>query len=148
AHPKVRELLSSSGLSPQVSGDAEQARFRLFDSIGQALRSTAAHDTLCITIDDLHCADTPSLLLFHFLVQQLADARLLLVAAYRDAEMRSVPERARWVGDLLRHPSVDTAELRGLGATEVGLLLEAVTGCRATESAVEHLVDQTAGNPF
>jgi DNA-binding winged helix-turn-helix (wHTH) protein/tetratricopeptide (TPR) repeat protein len=148
AYPKVRELLSPSGLSLDATGDAEQARFRLFDSIAQFLRAAAAGAAFAIVVDDLHCADTPSLLLFHFLMQQLKDARLLLVAAYRDAEMRSDPARLRWLGDLLRQPGVRTMALRGLDATEVGVLWEAFTGSRASPSTVEYLVDQTAGNPF
>jgi DNA-binding winged helix-turn-helix (wHTH) protein/tetratricopeptide (TPR) repeat protein len=149
AHPKIRELFAPSGLGPSaISGDAEQARFRLFDSIGQALRSIFATDTFTIIVDDLHCADTPSLLLFHFLVQQLTDAHLLLVAAYRDAEMRSDPSRARWVSDLLRQPGVRTAALHGLDVAQVRLLVEAATGGPADPNAVDHLVEQTAGNPF
>jgi predicted ATPase len=43
----------------------------------------AARETPLLVLDDLHWADTPSLLLLQFLARELNDARLFLAGAYR-----------------------------------------------------------------
>ena len=52
-------------------------------------------------LDDLHAGDEPSLLLLRFLGDALAEARILLVASYREAD-----KRVRELSDVF-------AELRG-----------------------------------
>ena len=65
-------------------------------------------------LDDLHAADEPSLLLLRFLGDALAEARILLVASYREAEKR-VRELSDVFAELARVGSEDPAARPGAG---------------------------------
>ena len=73
----------------QLQVDAAQARFHLFDRVASFVRAITAHQPLVLVLDDLHWADTPSLLLLQFLAREIGEIRLLLVGAFRDWEARS-----------------------------------------------------------
>jgi len=66
----------------------EGERLRLFDAIGRFLAAVSGERPILIVLDDLHAGDEPSLLLLRFLGDALAEARILLVASYREAERR------------------------------------------------------------
>src|SRR5262245_34938852 len=72
--------------------EATHARFQLFETIAEALRRLSGEAPQLVLLDDLHWADAASLLLLRFIATELADARVLLVGAYRDVEMRQGPE--------------------------------------------------------
>src|SRR5581483_9405278 len=58
---EIRDLIPGLGEPPDTT-DPEQARFRFFDSITTFLKNIAQRDPLVLVLDDLHWADTPSLL--------------------------------------------------------------------------------------
>ena len=78
--------------------DAEQARFRLFDASPPSCATRRRSQPLVLVLDDLHWADTPSLLLLQFLARELRGRALLVVGTYRDVELdrRHPLDRARW----------------------------------------------------
>ena len=80
----VREQLP--GLQPPPQLEADQARFRLFDSITAFLKSAGRRQPLVLILEDLQWAEHPSLLL-EFLVRELAGGRLLLIGTYRDVDI-------------------------------------------------------------
>jgi predicted ATPase len=84
--PEVREVVSVP--SVPASADPETARFRLFEAVAEFLRSGGEMRPLVLILDDLHAADTPSLLLLQFLAADLDDGRILVVGAYRDVDPR------------------------------------------------------------
>ena len=89
---EVRERLP--GLQPPPALDSpEQARFRLFDSITAFLKTASHKKPLVLVLDDLHWADTPSLLLLQFLARELSGSRLLLTGTYRDVELNPNPPK-------------------------------------------------------
>ena len=83
--PEVRQILPD--IVPPPALEPEQARFRLFDSITTFFKAAAQNQPLMLILDDLHWADKPSLLLLEFLARQLGESRLLVVGAYREAEV-------------------------------------------------------------
>ena len=82
--PELREYFPDLPSPP--SPESEGARFRLFDAVTAFVKTAARAQPLVLVLDDLHAADEPSLLLLRFLARELADARLLVVAAYRDVD--------------------------------------------------------------
>src|SRR5207302_8626759 len=70
--------------SPHLAPESEGARFQLFDAVASLLRETGRAQPVVIVLDDLHAADTPSLLLLQFLAGQLADAPIMVTGLYRD----------------------------------------------------------------
>jgi predicted ATPase len=66
----------------------EGERLRLFDAVGRFLAEASSERPILVVLDDLHAGDEPSLLLLRFLGDVLAEARILVVASYREAERR------------------------------------------------------------
>jgi DNA-binding SARP family transcriptional activator/tetratricopeptide (TPR) repeat protein len=145
--PDIRELLPGVP-APSRSRDPDTARFRLFDSMAAFLRRAAVREPLVLVLDDLHAADTPSLILLQFLARELAETRILLVAGYRDGELgRGSPLTLTLVA--LRRESVTRAlPLSGLGRDDVARFIRLTAGANAPESLVSAIDAQTEGNPL
>ena len=126
----------------------EQARFRLFDAVSALLRALAASRPLVLVLDDLHWADKPSLLLLQFLAREMGAMRVLLVATYRDVELRRQHPLAATLGELAREPLCSRLALRGLTPSDVAAFLATVTGAPPTERTIAAIYDMTEGNPF
>jgi predicted ATPase len=121
------------------------ARFAAFDRAIVALKAKAAQDILALFLDDLHAADAPSLLLLLLLARQLRDARMLVVGAYRDAEVTLNPEIASLLAKIAREAEV--LPLPRLASEDVAKWMrEAVSGASAGEAA--ELYRLTEGHPL
>lgn len=81
----VPELVSDAPPLPEASGPIS-ARLPLFDAIARFLRAAAQSQPLVLVLDDLHWADRASLTLLQYLLDELGDASILILATYRDAE--------------------------------------------------------------
>jgi len=127
--------------------DAETARFRFFEAVTSLLRRASALRPMLVVLDDIHWADQSSLRLLEFAVNALHDARVLLLATYRDAEARAAP-LAPTLATLARTPELERLTLSGLSEREVGDYVNAVLGEEADPSLAESLHGRTAGNPF
>lgn len=73
--PELRSLLPD--LPDLKAVDPETARFRLFDAVATFLKNASAREPLLIVLDDLHSADTPSLLPLRFVASELSATRIL-----------------------------------------------------------------------
>lgn len=123
----------------------ESERVRMFDAVGRFLAAASSEGPLLVTLDDVHAADEPSLLLLRFLGQAFAEARVLLVASYREAERR-VRERGDVFAELARVGR--RIPLRGLTSADIEAYVETVTGSRPTRQVAARLHEITGGNPF
>src|SRR5438552_5956461 len=142
----VPELGGLQSPAPSLPPQSEHARFYLFDAVATFLQSRPDHTPLVLVFDDLQWADTPSLLLLQFLVHELRDTAMLVVATYREMEARQNPHVADILGALARDGR--HLPLRGLGEEEVALFLEGKTGRSASAALVRAVHRETEGNPF
>jgi tetratricopeptide (TPR) repeat protein len=142
----VPELGGPQLPAPSVPPQSEHARFYLFDAVATSLQSRPDHTPLLLVFDDLHWADTPSLLLLQFLVHELRDTAMLVVATYREMEARQNPHVADILGALARDGR--HLSLRGFGEEEVALFIEGKTGRTASAPLVRAVHRETEGNPF
>lgn len=120
-------------------------RFALFDTLAERLRRAAAAEPLVVMLEDLHAADVPSLLLLRFVVEQLADAPLLVLGTWRTVETSPSAEALAILADLSRR--VRTLDLSGLDAAEVEQLIAGTCGPELRAGAAA-LCDRTGGNPL
>ena len=125
---------------------AEQARFRLFESVAALLKSHAQTEPLVIILDDLHDADQQSLLLLRFVARELPSARILIVGTYRDAEIRRSPALGRLVGAIIREGH--QLPLMGLGESEIARFVRDGAGAIPSKKFVTALYRATSGNPL
>ncbi len=144
----VPELLSLIPGLPPPPVSAAQERFRLFDAVTSSLKAAAAATPILLLLDDLHWADTSSLLLLDFLAQELAGVPLLAVGAYRNVEPRRGDPLLATLGSLARRPHVARVVLSGLSVADVGNLIEAATGAPAPADVAATIAEETAGNPL
>lgn len=143
----VPEERGSLGEPPAISApESEEARFALFNAITAFLTTVAEGDRpLVVILDDLHVADTPSLLLLDFLARELRGARILLVGTYREVEARLGPASAQ-LGTLAREARM--VPLLGLDQENVANLIRESSGRVPEPEAARALCEITAGNPF
>jgi tetratricopeptide (TPR) repeat protein len=144
---EVRRRLRGLEPPPQSVGE-EQARFRLFDSITTFLLNASNREPLVVVLDDLHCADRPSLMLLEFLAQQLGDARLLVVGTYRDTELHDQKPLVHTLGELARVRPPRRVALRGLTRPQVARYIAMTAGVEPDDTLVQVVHDKSEGNPF
>ena len=109
--PEMREHLAEPAVLPAL--DAQQVRFRLFDAVATYLRRASNTQPLVILLDDLHWADKSSLLLLRFVARELRESKVLIVACYRDIELRRGHPLAEALGELTREARCRRIPLRG-----------------------------------
>jgi len=145
--PEFRPWLRPTADEPGMhSLGAEQARFRLFESVGTLLKNYARSEPLVLVLDDLHDADQPSLLMLQFVARELVTARIVIVGTYREAEVQRSATLAQLLGTILREGR--QIQLSGLGEAEIARLVRASAGLAPSERVVAALRRTTSGNPL
>jgi tetratricopeptide (TPR) repeat protein len=135
-------------IAPQTTMDPEGARFRLFDSTTMFLRNAASADPIVIILEDLHAADTPSMLLLQFVAREIETSRLLVVGTYRDTEIVRDHPLVGAIGELMREPMTERMSLQGLDAPEVSRLIEMTADTVPAAGLVSAVHKETEGNPL
>ena len=130
------------------AAESEVARFRLFDAVAWVLRQAAAAKPLVIVLDDLHAADTPSLLLLQFLAGQLGDAPVMLTGLYRDDDLGENGALSACLASLAREQATQRMRLTGLAEIDTAAMIDAITGRHVAESIARAIHDETEGNPL
>ncbi len=136
------------GLTAPPAIEPDQARFRLFDSITTFLKNASRRQPLVLLLDDLHWADTASLLMLQFLVRDLTGARLVVLGTYRDVELGRQHPLAQTLAELAREQVGTRVLLRGLGEPEVARYIAMTAGSTPSDALVAAVFRETEGNPF
>ena len=144
--PELRDRCPDLPPTPDLAGDA--GRFQLFDATARLLRRAGGASPLVVTLDDLHVADAPSMLLLKFVAGELEASPIVLVGAYRAVEISRDEALAPALTSLWHDPDSVQIPLSGLAADEVSRLVESLTGVRPADHAVAVLHDSADGNPI
>jgi DNA-binding CsgD family transcriptional regulator/tetratricopeptide (TPR) repeat protein len=145
--PELVGASHSTHLAPHALGDANPARFRTFDAIGQFLLKATQQVPITLVLDNLHWADAPSLSLLEFVTQELPRSRLLLVGTYRDSDISKTPLLGA-LGGLSRESDVERVHLAGLSRTAIGEVAERMCGIALPDAVIGTICQQTDGNPL
>jgi class 3 adenylate cyclase len=121
-------------------------RFLLFDAITGLLKWLASGVPLMMVLDDVHAADEDSLVLLRFLARELTQIHALVVATYRESEVRQSAAHAALLAEIGREGT--TVPLRGLSIDEVAEFIGHVGGFPADRETASSLHQATDGNPF
>jgi tetratricopeptide (TPR) repeat protein len=143
---EFRRNTSEVDRSTPSPGDPEQDRFRLFESVAVLVRRWAQKQSLLIILDDLHDADRSSLELLRFIARDLKNVPLLLVATYRDAEVKRTPDLSRVISEIAREGI--QIPLAGLNVAEVTRLVTETAGIKPPIEMANSLHRATGGNPL
>jgi tetratricopeptide (TPR) repeat protein len=126
--------------------EGEGTRFRLFEAVGSLIQRAADEAPVAIFLDDLHAADSASLLLLRFISAQLAGSRVLVTCAYRDTEVG--PDLAATLSDLGREMGTQRVSLSGLDRAATARLLADTMRTAPAEDLVARVQEETRGNPL
>jgi DNA-binding SARP family transcriptional activator len=136
------------GLPEPADHDPEAARFRLFEAVASLVSKMAERQPIVLMLDDLHAADEPSLLMLRFVARELARARVLVLAAYRDVDPTPTHPLTVAVTELLREPLTQQLHLAGLARSDIARFIELLSGEVPTRELVDIIHGETEGNPL
>jgi class 3 adenylate cyclase len=134
--------------APPTVQEPESARLHLYQAMSDFLRRASRSTALLVVLDDLHWADQASLSLLEFVARELAGARVLLVATYRDVEVHRHHPLSDSLAELVRQPVTSRVVLRGLNQDQVRRCIAAIGGAEPKPELVTAVYDRTEGNPF
>jgi predicted ATPase/DNA-binding winged helix-turn-helix (wHTH) protein len=154
AHAATRQDNAMRGvlqqLAPLMTGGPVPegaAEFKLFDAVARWLKTSCELAPQVLVLDDLHWADEGSLRLLQFVIRELRQEPMWVVATYRDTGLRS-DGIGRALGDLLRERGSFAIPLRGLSLDETTKFIEVATGASPSPEFSRTLLERTGGNPL
>ncbi|MFG3086410.1 ATP-binding protein [Streptomyces antibioticus] len=136
-------LLQPGGARDPQTPDAAAGRFKVHMALQRWLAAVADKRPLALFVDDLHRADTETLMLLH--CSATLKAPILVATAFRSDEPG--PRLAPFQAELARL-SAYRLTLRGLDTPAVAELLHEVCGTAVAPETVDALAERTGGNPF
>jgi DNA-binding CsgD family transcriptional regulator/tetratricopeptide (TPR) repeat protein len=139
------------GLATPLEADPDTERLRLHTAVADLLTGAGRGQPLLLVLEDVHWADASTLLLLRHLARGAGDARLLLLATFRDTEADVSPELAETLADLRRLEQVERLRLAGLSEAEIGEFAWRASGCDPAaelSGLAEAIRDLTGGNAF
>ncbi len=139
------------GLPAPVAADPDTERHRLHTAVSDVLAGAGSRQSLLLVLEDLHWADTPTLVLLRHLARTSSDARALVLATFRDTEA-DIPEAlADALADLRRSEHVVRLRLSGLSEEDIAEFVRRAAGGEIDPADPElsrALRDLTEGNAF
>ena len=139
------------GLAAPVAADPDTERHRLHTAVTDVLAAAGRRQPLLLVLEDGHWADTPTLVLLRHLARASTEARVLVVATFRDTEADVPAELADALADLRRSDDVVRLSLGGLSEQDVGDFVRRAGGGEIDPAEPElsgALRDLTEGNAF
>lgn len=134
-----------------VTADPDTARHRLHTAVAELLAGMSRRWPMLFVLDDVHWADAPSLHLLRYLARTRADARMLLLATFRDREADFRPGFSDALADLSRIEGVARFRLSGLSSEDVTEFVRRSAGADegAEVTTLSRAIGElTGGNPF
>lgn len=140
-----------SGLPAPVTADPDTERHRLHTAVTDLLAGTGRRQPLLLVLEDCHWADTPTLVLLRHLARASSEARVLVLATFRDTEADIPGALADVLADLRRSDEVVRLHLGGLSEDDVEDFVRRAGGGEidpAEPGLSRALRDLTEGNAF
>ena len=134
--------------SVSSGGDPEMARGRLFGLVLVLLEQLAANQPVVLVIEDLHWADRSTGELLAFLVRNLRQAAVLLVATFRSDELGQAGTVRRLLAELGRLDGVTRLDLERLSRSQVAAQLDAILGRPPDPAVAAAVYERGGGNPL
>jgi predicted ATPase/DNA-binding CsgD family transcriptional regulator len=138
-------------LPAPIVADPDTERHRLHTAVTDLLAAASRRQPLVLVLEDGHWADGPTLQLLRHMARSVPDARVLVLATFRDTEADVPAELADALADLRRSDDVARLRLGGLTDDEVIEYLCRSAGAGADPPLAElaHAIRAlTEGNAF
>jgi predicted ATPase len=142
--PAHAPLLDEKSTTARES-DASFGRFLLGRAVTTYLSTAARSRPLAIVLDDLHRGDSETLALLDSVAAAVSGVPLLLIAAYRPAEVQ--PGLRDALAGLAALPPTRMT-IGGLDRAHAARLIRAIAGVQPDDDTLSALVERTGGNAF
>jgi DNA-binding CsgD family transcriptional regulator/tetratricopeptide (TPR) repeat protein len=147
ARPELARLLPELG-APSATPDRALAQSRLFELLLGVLRRLADREPVVWIVEDVHWADASTLDLLSFVVRNLRDERVFVVATFRDDETERREQLRSWLSWVSRAGGVERIDLARFGPAELSALLAGVLGAVPDRELAERVFARSDGNAF
>jgi len=148
--PELERIIGQQPPAIELSGNAAQNRFNLLFQKFVQIFTTKEHP-LVIFLDDLQWADSASLKLMQFLINESVEGYLLLIGAYRDNEVSAVHPLMLILEELSKNTAtINTITLATLSNKSLNQLVADTLNCdlKIAQPLTQLLHQKTQGNPF
>src|SRR4051794_41386313 len=141
--PELRTKLDD--LPEPAPADPDTERHRLHSAVADVL--AGLDRPVLLILEDGHWADAPTLLLLRHLARAAGDARLLVLATFRDTEADVAAPLAEALADLRRSDAAIRLRIGGLTSDEVAEFVTKAAGAGSPKLA-QTFSELTEGNAF
>jgi class 3 adenylate cyclase len=149
ASDELAQLFPQLGRPVSISGDASQAKMRLFESILMLLGDAASNRALLLILEDLQWADPATRELLDYATRRLRETKVLIVATYRSDEMHRKHALLPTIQGWRRTGQVETVDLHALSNSQVADMVCAIfEESSITDEFRDFLHERSEGNPF
>jgi hypothetical protein len=121
---------------------------RLLQGLAGLLGNVARRTPLAVLLDDVHFADPSSWEALRYFARHLDDARLLVIATTRPAELSTHDVAAQVLFELEQDELVSRVDVAPLGRAGIAELAEAVIGYPPPGPLVDWIAERSQGNPL
>ncbi|RPJ49587.1 MAG: hypothetical protein EHM21_06715, partial [Chloroflexi bacterium] len=126
-----------------------EERLRLFDNVSRFFGRLADEHGLLLFIDDLHWADQGTLSLLYYILRDLRQKRVMVLAAYREIELDRTHPLAAALVDWNRERLATRIPLNRLSFEDTGAMLATLFGQESVSAEfAQAMYAETEGNPF
>lgn len=143
------DLASLSHRVAAVRGSAppgDAPRFRMLGGLAGVLGALSIQTPVVVVLDDVHLADASSWEALRYLARHLDDARILVVATARTAELATHEMASQVLFELDQDALLTRLDVSALGRSEVRDLAEVIMERPAPPALVEWLTERSQGN--
>lgn len=138
-------------LPAPVKADPDTERHRLHTTVADLLTGISQPRPVLLVLEDVHWADAPTLLLLRFLARAAGNARLLLLATFREGEADVPQTLSEALADLRRTDAVIRVRLAGLSDEALTEFVQLAAGGKlgaGPPDLAKAIGDLTGGNAF
>jgi len=139
---------SYAHISPPAYADQETKQAVLIESVMAFFAALSAQSPLLFFFDDLHWADSGTLSLLRHLAQSLGHRPLMIVGAFREAELSEERPLQSWLSDLYGESWLSQHQLPRLDKVQVQELLATLFSSDVSWDLTEAIYGHSEGNPF
>jgi hypothetical protein len=147
--PLLPQVGSALDDGPAADRDRRRnRRYLMFEAVASLLEELGSEVPVLLSLEDLHWADASTASLLCHLLETRPDARLLVVATLRPADLPSRGELAEGLARLRRDGLLAELHLTGLAETDVADLARALRSDPLPHDVLTALHQEADGNPF
>jgi tetratricopeptide (TPR) repeat protein len=145
--PELKQMIRTVPESFELS--PEHSRDRLFEAMSQFITNISRETPLLVILDDLQWTDESSLLLLHYLGRGVSREPLLLLGAYRDADIDEKHPLTQVLTELNRERLLQSAQLKRMSFDDTSEMIKRILEQDDfPREFCELIYEKTRGNPF